>query len=244
MVRRVAIASLMLFALAAFPQTTAAPSFDVASIRPSTMDYGSYFRYLPGGRFSGMSWIKQVIQVAYGIEDYQVMGGPGWLTTDRYNIEAKAASPDATKDEINGMLQSLLAERFKLQFHRETKDFSTFDLVVDKNGPKLTPLKEGENFGCTRDNTEFCGMTSPADVAHWLRNVVGKPVFDRTGISGRYKILLTFDVYSQQGKTPPEGYDKPTLKDALHDQLGLKLAPHTESMPVLLVDSIERPSEN
>ncbi len=158
--------------------------------------------------------------------------------------EAKAGNPDATKAEINVMLQSLLAERFKLQFHKETKDFSTYDLVVDKNGPKLTLLKEGEDFGCTRDNTEICGLTSLASVAGWLHNFVGKPVFDKTGITGRYKILLTFDVYSQQGKTPPEGYDKPTLKDALHDQLGLALVPHTQSMPVLVVDRIGRPSEN
>lgn len=244
MLRRVSIAGLMVFALAAFPQTASAPSFDVASIRPSKDEYGSYIRYLPGGRLSAMSWIKQVIQIAYGVSDYQVTGGPGWLTTDRYNIEAKAANPEATKGEINLMLQSLLAERFKLQFHNETKEFSTYDLVVDKNGPKLTPLKEGEDPGCTRDNTLICGMTSPASVAGWLRNVVGKPVFDKTGITGRYKILLMFDIYSQQGKTPPEGYDQPTMKDALHDQLGLALVPHTQSMPVLVVDGIERPSEN
>jgi uncharacterized protein (TIGR03435 family) len=208
------------------------------------MTYGSYFRYQPGGRLSAMSWIKQVIQIAYGVADYQVTGGPGWLSTDRYNIEAKAANPDATKDEINGMLQSLLAERFQLKVHQETKDISVYDLVVDKDGPKLTPLKEGEDPGCTRDNTEVCGMTSPADVARSLRGVVGKPVIDRTGISGRYKVLLTFDVYSEQGRTPPEGYDKPSLKDALHDQLGLKLVPRTESLPVVVVDGIERPSEN
>jgi uncharacterized protein (TIGR03435 family) len=242
--RAISVATFLLCAVMALPQTASAPSFDVASIRPSTMTYGSYIRYLPGGRLSGMSWIKQVIQVAYGVADYQVTGGPGWLTTDRYTIEAKAGNPDATKDEINLMLQSLLVERFKLRVHRETKDFSTYDLVVDKNGPKLTPLKQGEDFGCTRDNTEICGLTSPADVAGWLRNVVGKPVFDRTGITGRFKVLLTFDVYSERGRTPPEGYDKPSLKDALHDQLGLKLVPHTQSMPVLVVDSIERPTEN
>jgi bla regulator protein blaR1 len=244
MLRRLSISGLVLFAFTAFPQTATTPSFDVASIRPSTMDYGSYVRYLPGGRLSAMSWIKQVIQVAYGVADYQVTGGPAWLTTDRYTIEAKAANPDATKDEINGMLQSLLAERFKLQLRKETKDFSVYDLVVDKDGPKLTPLKEGEASKCGKNNAFACGYTNPGQLLGALKPFTGRPIFDKTGISGRFDILLDFDVYSERGKTPPEGYDKPSLKDALHDQLGLKLVPHMESLPVWVVDSIERPSDN
>jgi uncharacterized protein (TIGR03435 family) len=243
MVRRISIAGLMLFALAALPQTASAPSFDVASIRRSTMTYGSYIRYLPGGRFSAMSWIRQVMQYAYGGVDH-VEGGPGWLNTDRYTIEAKAADPDATHDQINAMVRTLLEDRFKLRVHTDTKEFDVFDLVAEENGPKLTPLKEGEASKCTRDNSEMCGLTSPSQLAGWLRGVVGKPVFDKTGITGRFDVLLTFDVYAARGGTPPEGYNKPLLKDALHDQLGLKLVPHRQSMPVLVVDSIERPTEN
>jgi uncharacterized protein (TIGR03435 family) len=142
------------------------------------------------------------------------------------------------------MTQTLLAERFKLKFHFETKDLDVYDLVVDKNGPKLKPLKEGEDFHCTRDNTEMCGLSSPAQMATWLNYIVGKPVLDKTGISGRYEMLITFDVYSAQGRTPPENYDKPSLEDALRDQLGLRLVPHKEPMPVLVIDHIERPSEN
>ena len=244
MLRRLFLVSIVVFSCAGLSQTTAAPSFDVASIRPSTMTVGSYIRYQPGGHLSAMSWIKQAIEVAYGVANYQVIGGPGWLTTDRYNIEARASNPDATKDEINAMLQALLAERFKLKFHRETKDFDVYDLVVDKNGPKLTPLKDGEDFHCTRDNTEACGLGTPARLASWLTSILGKPVFDKTGIAGRYDILLTFDLYAVKGMAAPEGYNKPLLADALRDQLGLRLVPHKESMPVLVVDSIERPSEN
>jgi bla regulator protein blaR1 len=243
MVRGISIAGLMLFALAALPQTASAPSFDVASIRPSTMEYGSYIRYLPGGRFSAMSWIRQVMQYAYGGAG-QIVGDPEWLNTDRYNIEAKSPDPDATHEQINAMVRTLLEDRFKLRVHSEMKEFDVFDLVVDKNGPKLTPLKEGEISHCTRDNSEICGLTNPSQLAGWLKGVVGKPVFDKTGISGRFDVLLTFDVYAGRGKTAPDGYDKPLLTDALHDQLGLKLVPHTEPLPVLVVDSIERPSEN
>jgi len=244
MIRNVLCASLLFVAFAALPQTTAAPAFDVASIRLSAATFGSYVRYPPGGRLSAMSWISQMIQMAYGLHSYQVTGGPGWLNTDRYDIEAKAENPDATKSDINAMLQTLLADRFKLKFHRESKDFATYDLVVDKNGPKLIPLKEGEASKCTRENSEFCGMTSVSALTSWLTGVVGRPVFDKTGISGRYDVLLTFDVYAVQGKTPPEGYGKPLLVDALREQLGLRLVPNKEVMPVLVVDSIERPTEN
>ncbi|HXE08212.1 MAG TPA: TIGR03435 family protein [Acidobacteriaceae bacterium] len=235
---------LLVLSGSALSQTAAAPAFDVASIRPSPAKFGSYIRYQPGGSLSAMSWIRQVVQVAYGLHDYQVLGGPGWLNTDRYNIEAKAANPDASKDDINVMMQTLLSDRFKLKFHRETKDFDVYDLVVDKNGSKMKPLKDGEDFHCTRDNTEICGLTNPAQVASFLRSVTGKPVFDKTGITGRYNILLTFDVYEPKGATPPEGYNKPLLEDALGDQLGLQLVPRKDTLPVLVIDSIERPSEN
>ena len=94
MKRTLWIAGVMCGTLAAFSQTTAAPAFDVASIRPSSEQAGSYMRFLPGGRLSGMSWIKQVIQIAYGVHDYQVTGGPEWLNTDRYYIEAKTEKTD------------------------------------------------------------------------------------------------------------------------------------------------------
>lgn len=242
--RTICVASAMLCAVVALSQTAAAPAFEVASIRPSAMEYGSYIRYLPGGRLSGMSWIRQLIQTAYGLHSYQVTGGPNWLNTARYEIEAKAENPDATKSDIDGMLRALLVDRFRLRFHMESKEFPIYDLVVDKNGPKLTPLKEGEASKCTRDNTEICGITGLPSLASWLTNVVGRPVLDKTGVTGRFDVLFTFDTYAAQGKTPPEAYDKPLLVDALRDQLGLRLMPDKQSMPVLVVDTIERPTEN
>lgn len=244
MKRALLILSLSLITLPVFPQTASAPAFEVASVKRDPTTAGSYVHYLPGGRFSALSWMKQVIQIAYGVKDYQVTGGPQWLTTDWYAIEAKAENPDATKSDINGMVQSLLADRFKLQFHREMKDFDSYDLVVDKNGPKLTPLAPGEKSKCGRDNSQICGITGPSQLAAWLVYIVGRPVFDKTGISGTYDVLLDFDTYSASGRTPPEGYDKPALSTALKEQLGLRLEPHKEPLPVLVVDSIERPTEN
>jgi uncharacterized protein (TIGR03435 family) len=244
MMQSVSIASLIFFALAAFPQTAAAPAFEVASIKPSTMEYGSYFRFLPGGRLSAMSWVKQVIQVAYSVEDYQVTGGPGWLTTDRYNIEAKAEDADADKSDMATMLQSLLADRFKLQLRREMRDFQVYNLVVDKNGPKLRPLAKGEASRCGRDNSFACGMTTPAQLASAIGYFAGRPVLDKTGLDGRYDVLLDFNTYSVRGETAPPDYDKPSLEKALEEQLGLRLVPEKEVFPVYVVESIRRPSEN
>jgi len=238
------IAGLMGVAMAAFAQTVAAPSFDVASVRLSGTTAGSYLRFLPGGRLSADSWIKQVIQIAYGAEDYQVTGGPGWLETDWYSIEAKTDKTDASKEEMTAMLRSLLADRFKLQVREETKEFDAYNLVVDKGGPKLKPLAEGEDFHCTRDNTFVCGITNPARLAQSLKSFAGRPVLDKTGITGRYEMLLRFDTYSAVGRTPPDGYDEPSLEHALEDQLGLRLVPVKVPMPLYSVENISRPSEN
>jgi uncharacterized protein (TIGR03435 family) len=240
-----AIAGLLLFASGATPQSATPPSFEVASVKVSDWQAGSWFRFLPVGRLSAMSWIKQAIQVAWGVEDHQVSGGPDWLTSDRYDIEAKAASADATKEDMTLMLRSLLTDRFKLQFHQEAKEFTAWNLVVDKNGPKLAPLKDGEKpMPCTITNTNVCGMRTTAQLANNLHYAVGGPVFDKTGLEGNFNILLIFDAYAIRGQTPPPGYDQPSLFTALQQQLGLRLEQQKTSMPVIVIDSIQRPSEN
>jgi uncharacterized protein (TIGR03435 family) len=227
-----------------FAQEAVAPSFEVASIRRSEAQFGSYLRYFPGGRFSGMSWIKQVVQEAYGLEDYQVTGGPEWFTADRYDIEAKAGDPNAGDKEMKRMLQSLLAGRFKLKFHRESKEFPTYGLVVDKNGPKFKTLKPGESQNCSRENTEICGIKTTAELARWLRYSVGRPVLDETGISGEHNMLVWFDTYSIRGQAPPPDYTRPDLFTALREQLGLRLDAQKAPFPILVIDDVQRPTEN
>jgi len=233
-----AVSLSVFFAIAALPQTTA-PAFEVASVKLSDMPAGSWFRFLPGGRLSAMSWIKQVIQVAYGVEDYQVTGGPGWLSTDRYDIEAKSEDPAAGKPEMTVMLQSLLADRFKLKFRRETRDVPVYDLVVGKSGLKVKPLKDGEASACRKDNSFACGITNPTQLAKSLRPFAGRPVLDKTGLEGKFDLLLNFDSSPNQADS-----DNPSLFQALEQQLGLRLEPRMASLPVLVIESIQRPSEN
>jgi uncharacterized protein (TIGR03435 family) len=239
--------TLLLLVAAAFAQAPAPPAFDAASVKPAspTSRMPHIFQFLPGGRLHVVNtWIKYAIQQAYDLEDYQVVGGPSWLNSgNRYDIEAKAAG-DATKDQIRLMLQTLLAERCQLKTHRGTREFAVLNLIVAKGGPHLTPLKPGEQSKCNRDNSEICGLQTMAQLANFLRISDGHPVLDQTGIQGNYDILLNFDAYELSGRPAPPGYDKPPLTAALAEQLGLRMEPAKAQIPVLVIDSIQRPSDN
>lgn len=225
-------------------QTSPPPAFEVASVKYDARTAGSWCRFLPGGRLSASSWVKQLILIAWGVEDYQVSGGPGWLTSDWYNIEAKAPRSDAGQPEMTLMLQALLADRFKLRLRQGAKELSVYELRIDRNRPKLRPLQDGEASQCGRDNSFACGIRTPAQLAKSLQYLVNRPVIDKTGIDGRFDILLDFDVYSSRGQTLPPGFDKPSVFKALQEQLGLRLDPQKTLFPALVVESIQRPSEN
>jgi uncharacterized protein (TIGR03435 family) len=231
-------------ACVALAQNAAAPAFDVASIKRSAMPAGSRFQYLEGGRFLGMTWIKQLVQVAYDLPDYQVSGGPAWLITDRYEIEAKAEDPQAGAQEMKLMLRSLLADRFKLTFHREIKEFPVYGLIVDKGGPKLKPLKPGERAKCRLDSSLPCDIWTMARLAEAMRYATRRPVFDQTGLVGEYDVVLTFDEAEAKNQTGPADSIKPPPASAIREQLGLRLDPQKASLPVIVIDDIQRPTAN
>jgi uncharacterized protein (TIGR03435 family) len=229
-----------------FAQATAPPAFEVASIKPHREGPGfHYFQFLPGGRFHATNtWIKYFIQRAYDLKDYQVSGGPGWITSDRFDIEAKAESAEAKESQMRLMLQTLLVDRFQLKTREEAKEFPVYDLVVDKGGPKVTSLKPDDPGNCRRDNSEICGLRTMAQLADFLTNTLGQPVFDKTEIQGNYDLLINFDVYEARNQVAPPDYTKPPLRSALREQLGMKLEPRKAMIPVLVIESIQRPTEN
>jgi uncharacterized protein (TIGR03435 family) len=176
-----------------------------------------------------------------------VSGGPAWLGTQWYEIQAKAPNQDAGKAEMSLILRSPLADRFKLQLRRDTVAIPVFALVInkgDKGGFKLMPLKEGEASHCGRDNSFACGLRTTADLAKSLQYIVKRPVLDQTNVDGRFDLLLDFDVYAFMDRTPPPDWNKPSLEAALAEQLGLKLVPQQTMLPRLVVESIQRPTEN
>src|SRR5215469_2592421 len=139
-------------AVAAYVSSFAAqvPSFEVASVKPVNPPAGPHVVSLiiNHGRLNiEAAQLRQIVGLAYGIQRVRVLGGPGWADSEQFDIAAKAESADATRDEIRSMLQTLLAERFKLAVHRETKDLPAYSLVLAKSGSKLKAAAQDGKSG-------------------------------------------------------------------------------------------------
>lgn len=182
-----------------------------------------------------------------------VQGGPDWLDRDKYIIVAKAESADATPEQIKAMLQTLLAERFKLGVHRETKDLNVYTLVVGKNGSKLQEATEEQKSSSSVTGTNRGLQMVYQKVAlplliNTLANMLGSPVLDKTGLAGRYNFKLEWA--DPRFGRPGNGTDAPPVDSfpdlftALEEQLGLKMEVKKGPVEVLVVDHAERATEN
>ena len=222
--------------------------FEVAVIHPSAAapGAGSSFESFEGGRIRITNEpVKLLVRVAFRLQDSQIAGGPGWLDTDRYDIEAKTGQPGKiAPDEMSALFESLLADRFQLKFHHETRELPVLALVAAKNGVKLKPAADGEG---TSSNTSNQGKgtsrlkavaTNMPLLAAYIGNRLGRLVVDRTGLSGSYDFSLEW--------APDEASDSaaPSLVTALREQLGLRLESQKAPVEVLVIDRLQRPSEN
>ena len=206
------------------------------------------------------------------MQAYQVAGGPGWINTDGYDIEAKPES-EASRPQIWLMLQSLLAGRFKLQMHRETRQLPVYELAAAK-GSFNPPAPEGNcadiqpgpplppgTFPCGRvginstpAGLQMSGAKAPmAEFIRMLAMVLARPVINRTGFTGDLDVHLSFtpDESTQglPGARPGAMSDtsdptKPNIFSALQEQLGLKLTSSKGPVEVLVIDHVERPTAN
>jgi uncharacterized protein (TIGR03435 family) len=235
----------ILVAAAAFGQTPP-PAFDVASVKPAagrSLD----FRILPGGRLhiTGLT-LNVILREAYGVERYQIAGGPAWLDTDGFDIEARAEGEPA-RDQMLAMLQALLADRFRLKVHRESKEGNVYDLVVAKAGHKLKPPTGDRSFISLYRNDppsepgvhySLGGKKATlAMLAKRLGQQLGRPVIDRTGIEGEFDFKVDYAI----DDNPDSGS---SLLVAVEDQLGLKLVAAKGPLDRLVVDRAEKPSAN
>jgi uncharacterized protein (TIGR03435 family) len=207
----------------------------------------------------GRATLHDLLYTAWNLEDYQQISGPGWLASEPYDIEAKIP-PGTTKDQFRQMLQNLLAERFKLKLHVESRDFPVFELVVGKNGPKLTesvegrPMKPPEGFpeppanrpGYLMHNDASGTRMSAHEVTmamlvHALRHHAGRVLVDKTGLTGKYDFTLQFNEW--EGR-PPVDDPSPSLSTALQ-QLGLKQVDGKAPFDFLVIEHVEKvPTEN
>ncbi len=228
-----------------FGQTTP-PAFEAASIKPSQAEPGSSsgIPTRKGAISARNVTLKRCIRGAYDVQESQIVGGPKWVDEDRYDIEAKAAGP-AGEHELMAMLQSLLSERFKLAFHRETRDVPGYALVAGKGGLKAKRSQPDadsrSNSGRTAIDAQACSMRQ---LAQKLSEVIHLPVADLTGIEGAFDFQLKFTPDDMQAKPTMDSANGPSVFAALQEQLGLKLEPRKVPTDVLVIDHAEKPSAN
>jgi uncharacterized protein (TIGR03435 family) len=235
---------------ALYGQPATAPRFEVASVKPTAVDQlnGNSGGKSGNGRLTMTNvTLKRCIIGAYGVGPNQIQGGPDWLDSDRYEIVAKADQP-VGDGILMTMLQTLLAERFKLAIHRETRQIQAFVLEVAKNGPKLESAGDAEST--TRNgrgliDARAIAMTRFAAV---LARQMDAPVVDRTGLEGKFNLKLEWSPESDKPLKP--GTDAAAMDSglsiftAIQQQLGLRLRPQKVPVEIIVIDHAERPSEN
>jgi uncharacterized protein (TIGR03435 family) len=231
-----------------------APVFDVAAIHlHKQMPHERSHIVDTNGRFITVNVSpKAIMQWAFDIPASRIAGGPEWVDSARFDIEAKAENSldmshtydaGAAHLEKRRMVQALLADRFKLATHPETRELPIYTLVVSKNGPKfLDSQAHGTTINSGRDHIQIeGGDNTVALLAEQLAEVVGRVVIDKTAIQGRYSLTLK---WTPEDAAPAPDSSEPSIFTAIQEQLGLKLEPQKGPVQVLVIDHIEAPSEN
>lgn len=225
-------------------------AFEVASIKPNASgDNRIMIRMAPGGRFTATGiTLKQLIAQAYGVRDSQVSGGPGWISADRFDIQAKGPDgmPDRVPPEVlRPMLRALVEERFQLETHKETKEMPVYALVPGKGGAKLTPSAAEGQPQMRMGRGQVSGKKVPmAMLAQQLAIVLGRNVIDKTGMKGDFDFTLEWTPEPGQGGPPPADSSGPTIFTAVQEQLGLKLEADKGPVDIIVIDSVSKPTEN
>ena len=229
-----------------YAQSAVVPRFEVAAIKPSNADPGASGIHTANGRLTANNvTLKRCIMGAYAVGPNQIFGGPDWLDSDRFEITAKAEQR-VGDGVLMTMLQTLLADRFQLVLHREAKPIEAYVLEVAKNGPKL---EKGDAQGAKTNNGrgEIVARNATMDrLAEILSRQIDLPVMNHTGLEGVFNFRLQWTPENASPPKPADGavIEGPSLFTAIQEQLGLRL--HAQKVPVevLVIDHVEKPSEN
>jgi uncharacterized protein (TIGR03435 family) len=231
------------------------PSFEVASIKPAApqaIGRLSVRMSVDAARlqYSNVS-LRDLIKVAYRLQDEQV-SGPDWLGTTRFDILAKLPAGTA-RDQVPLMLQTLLAERFGVTLHHETRNLNRYSLSAPGKGSKLRKADSatGTSGETNRSGKRLTGKVTMQDLTDLLARELGSPVVDNTGLEGPFEIALEWTPEvplapnSGGDNSPPPPAPGPSLFTAVQDQLGLKLSAGRGPVDILVVDHAEKiPTEN
>jgi uncharacterized protein (TIGR03435 family) len=236
------------------------PTFEVATIKPSKPDaQGLGFR-VQGRHFSTLNTnMSQILSFAYGVHPKQIVGAPAWFETDKFDISAQPDIDGQPNDrQLKSMVQKLIAERFKLTFHHEKKELSVYTLTVAKTGPKMTKSEATDSNGLPGLFFRGLGKLSVrnatmVDFSQLMQSaVLDRPVVDQTDLPGRWDFQLKWTPDDSQfhgmGANVPPPTDAadapPDLFTAIQAQIGLKLEPTKAAADVLVIDHVEKPSDN
>jgi uncharacterized protein (TIGR03435 family) len=193
------------------------------------------------------------MQRAYGVMDWNVSGGPGWIREDRYDVAATASvQGNLTEGQLQPMLQALLSDRFRLRLHRGSKEMSGYALVVGKNGPKVHAAADSQehrdSFRMSATGIRGQGIKME-DFARFVAGKLGLVAVDNTGLKGVYDFKVDWKEPSNPYSggfldADPREELRSTVFAALQDQLGLKLNPQKIAVQMLVIDSVAKASEN
>jgi len=245
---------------AGWSQSQASPAqFEVASIKqldqslqPGQYDLsfvgtaGKPFK-IAGNRITVRGTLRALVADAYNVKDYQVTGAPSWAESLLFVITSESPGDGvSTQDQVRPMLQALLAERFQLKVHHTTKELPVYRLIQAKKSRAFKSADPGETFSWNLTPGPGGTLRSKAtkesigDFVQLVGVSTDRPVIDRTGVTGDidYDILIT----QPEGKSPDEV--SRAIVYAVIDQLGLKLEPAKDPIDMLVVDRVEKPSEN
>lgn len=243
------------------------PTFDVISVKPNHSDlHGISLGYTPDGLRATNIPILFLIKEAFALNDDQLFGIPDWVHSEKYDIDAKVGEADVpsmhtlTHDQRRQMILEILTERFKLTYHRETRILPEYSLVIAKGGSKLQEFHPGNDASGAPKHAGQMKMSNGVITAsgvplepltRFLSDRVGRPVLDKTGLTGNYDFTLQ---WADEGHDDPaHGPDAaasaaelsgPSIYTAVEEQLGLKLEPEKGPVQVLILDHIETPTQN
>ena len=217
------------------------PAFEVATVKISGPGSPPIaIRPLPGGRLEVSNMpLPALIQWAYELDDGRLASVPRGLDSVRVDVVAKTPDSEPRQGQVQAMMRTLLAERFKLAVHRETRELITYTLVTDAGGAKVRPSNNGapgpNPFRISDSGTLIGTTVTTAMLARVLSNQLGRPVQDQTGFSGVFDFTLRW-----APDTNTEPTDRPPLPTALREQLGFRLEPHRQPTDVVVIDRVER----
>ena len=230
------------------------PRFEAAAIRRNTAGAGGPELITEeGGMLSVRNFsVRTLVRLGWHLREVEVLGGPAWMDSEGYDVQAKG-NPSATDAQLRLMVQALLAERFQLVIHREMRELPVYAMIVGKNGPKIH-----ESDANSRPDVKTTASRITAQkvrlsiLAQLLSPMLDRPVLDRTGLDGRYDFDLQWSADGELATAKDAGARAPGALDAagasiftaIQEQLGLRLETQKGPAEVLVVDRVERPSEN